>query len=73
MQLLKEEVTVDHDHGTSFRYLWKQPTIKSAFLSKKYLSFSLYESGPSHTFQYVFLNPFQANFFFLYLFKGTSQ
>ena len=57
----------------NFGYFSKQPTIKSVFLSEKHLWFNLYESTPSFTFQYVFLNPFDASFFFLYPLKRTNQ
>ena len=58
---------------SSFGYLPKQPAIKSVFLPEKHLWFNFYESGPTFTFQYVFLNPFQDNFLFQYHLKGTIQ
>ena len=75
MHLLKEEVTVEIRRyiRSIFGHLRKRTTIKSAFLTKKHLWFNFHKSGPSFTFQYFFLNQFQANFFFLYTLKGTIQ
>ena len=77
---LKKKVTLailhceKSERPSYIRYIKsKQPTFKSAFLSEKYLWFKTYESGPSLTFQHLFLNPFQANFFFLLPIRGTIQ